>query len=161
MTNQPIELDDAIMVASLTKSKSQEISSRIVNAVEQGVQNPLDVYSRLKFAEQTIKSCLDGVKPFAIDEVNKYAKGEKIVHLGAELKQKEVGVKYDYSVCNHPRYNQLAAELAELKESITSLESMLKTVKEPYTLVDENTGETFKIYPPLKTSTSSIEVSIK
>lgn len=161
MRNELIELDDAIMTASLTKAKSQEISTRITSAVEQGNQSPLEVYSRLKFAEQTIKSCLDGVKPFAIEEVSKYNKGEKITSLGAELKQKEVGTKYDYSVCNHAEYNDLALEAAKISEKMKDIEETLKTVKEPYTVVNEDTGEITKIYPPLKTSTTSIEVTIK
>lgn len=161
MNNQLIELDDAIMTAALSKENIKNVATRIINSVESGMQPPLEVYARLKFAEQTIESCLDGVKPYAIDEITKYNKGEKVTSLGAEIKAKEVGAKYDYTVCNHADYNQLMVEYNAILEKKKAIEATLKTIKEPYTVVNEDTGETYKVYPPLKTSTSSIEVSIK
>ena len=159
--NQLIELDDAIMTSSLSKHNITNISQRIINAVESGMQDPLEVYARLKFAEQTIEACIDGIKPYAQSEVQHYAKGERINKLGAELKPKEVGVKYDYTICNHPAYNALMLEYNDIINRKKALEMQLKAISEPYTIVDEETGETHRIYPPLKTSTSSIEVTIK
>jgi len=73
----------------------------------------------------------------------------------------ELGTKYDYINCSDIVWNDLTKQITELTEKRKEREAMLKTVKEPMTLVNETTGQTWKVNPAIKTSTSGIKVTIK
>ncbi len=99
-----------------------------------------------------------GLKDYAISELNNFDKQEAEI-LGATLKVVEAGVKNDYSG-TLPWVNQkgiVDIETAKLKE----IEAMTKALKGKMTIVDEQTGETSEFYPPVKTSTTSIRITIK
>jgi len=158
---QPIEIDDAVVYAVPSKEKIEELSRRLITAVEEGHKNPLELLVKLRFAEQVIKQSIEGIESFCVDEASKYGKGEQIKLMGAELKIKEAGVKYDYSNCNHPVWFKLNQQLDQTKAELKGTELTLKSVKAGYDYTDETTGEIFHINPPAKTSKTIVEVSIK
>lgn len=161
MTQEPITIDSAVVYATnLSKTAATEMAIGLITAVTEGRLQPLDTIARLKFAETTIKSAIDGVMPHAISEAGKYAKGEKITALGCELTQKEAGVKYDFSGCGDAVYDRLTAEMEALKERIKERENFLKTVKEGMTVVDEESGEVMTIRPAMKSSKTIVEVRL-
>ena len=73
----------------------------------------------------------------------------------------ELSTKYDYFNCQDVAWNDLTKQITELTEKRKEREAMLKTIKEPITLVDEPTGETWTLNPAIKTSTSGIKITIK
>ena len=87
--------------------------------------------------------------------------GKSFSFLGDEWTVKETGVQYDYDNCNDPLVAQMHQELEQLQQEIKSRESWLKALPaEGMVIVDEETGETYKVYPPLKKSTTSVTIKL-
>lgn len=159
--NEPITIDSAVVYATdLSKTAAVQMADGLVNAVSEGRLQPLETIARLKFAETTIKTAIEGVMEFAIDEAAKYSRGEKITSLGCELTQKEAGVKYDFTGCGDAVYDRLVQEMEALKERIKEREAFLKTVKQGMTVADEETGEMLTIRPAMKSSKTIVEVRL-
>ena len=161
MNQEPITIDSAVVYATdLSKTKAAAIAADISNAVTEGRLKPLETLAKLKFAETTIKTAIEGVMQAAIDEAGKYGSGEKITAMGCDLTQKESGVKYDFSGCGDAVYDRLTAEMEALKERIKERESFLKTIKQGMTVVDEESGEVMTIRPAMKSSKTIVEVRL-
>lgn len=160
-TNQPIELDDAVMLSQPSKAKAEEIAQRIINAATEGIENPLDILIKVRWAQSILDKVADGILSACIDEASKYAKGERITKLGAELNVKEAGVNWIYDGCNDPVYADLAQKSGAMKDMIKERETFLKSLKQSMTVVDDTTGEVVTIAPPQKQSKTIVEVKFK
>jgi hypothetical protein len=80
---------------------------------------------------------------------------------GTKLELAEVGTKYDFSQCNDSYLVRLESELVILEEKIKNRKDMLKTLSpEGIIVFDEETGEGDTVYPPSKTSKSSVKTTI-
>jgi hypothetical protein len=77
---------------------------------------------------------------------------------GFTYMKKEAGAKYDFSNCNHPKWNELSQKENEIKEQKKEIESTLKTIKIHMAIVDEETGDVIVVNPPIKSSKTIIEV---
>ncbi len=77
---------------------------------------------------------------------------------GYKFTKKEAGTKYDFSKCNHPKLTDLYAKETKINKEKKDIEALLKTLKNPTTIVDEETGDIVTINPPIKTSKTIIEV---
>lgn len=89
-------------------------------------------------------------------------RGDKSFHYEeAQITICELGTKYDYSNCNDSYYNQLLVRLKALNQLVADREKMLKALPlEGVTQLDETTGEIMTLYPPSKTSTTGIKITI-
>jgi len=97
---------------------------------------------------------------YLITEVSKYGKG-MTTNTGTKLELAEVGTKYDFSQCNDPYLVRLESEFAVLEQKIKDRKDMLKTLSpEGIIIFDEETGEGDTVYPPSKTSKSSVKCTI-
>ena len=161
MSDHPIEIDDAVMYAVPSKAKMDEIVTRLVTGVQDGSIDPLQLLVKLKFAQSIIEDTISSIQPNCVDEASKYHKGEDIKLLGAELKVKEAGTKYDFSGCNDPIYQKYESVISENKEAQKDRTNFLKSIKTKTTLVDDETGEVYEIMPPIKKSTTIVQVTIK
>jgi hypothetical protein len=77
---------------------------------------------------------------------------------GFKFTPKEAGTRYDFSKCNHPALIELTNRKKEIEGSIKEIETTLKSITKPLTIVDDATGEMVEVYPPMKTSKTIIEV---
>jgi hypothetical protein len=98
-----------------------------------------------------------GLKDFAITELESYERNETDV-LGTTVKAVEAGVKWDFSASS-AWANQKAKVDAEAKR-LKDIEAFAKTLKSKTTVVDEETGETIEYFPPAKSSSTSIRVTL-
>jgi hypothetical protein len=97
---------------------------------------------------------------YLISEVSKYGKG-MTTSTGTKLELAEVGTKYDFSQCNDSELKKMEQEFEVLEEKIKSRKEFLKTLSaNGITVLDEETGETITLYPPSKTSKSSVKCTI-
>ena len=79
-----------------------------------------------------------------------------------QVQVKEVGVKYDYTVCNDQIYNDLLYMLNDIKEQIKIREKFLSKIPSGgTTIVYEQTGEVRTIYPPIKQGSQGITITFK
>lgn len=142
-----------------TKSERQDFAQSVVNGLKEGLSDPLKVHLQVKCMEDLIKQITShpDYKDLTLDEAAKY--GKSFEHYNAKFEIKEMGVKYDYSNCGDPIYNRLAEELAELEKKVKDRQAFLKAVQPGTELLIKD--EVIVLYPPVKTSTTSITVNLK
>lgn len=142
-----------------TKAERQDFAQSVVNNLKEGLSDPLKVHLQVKCMEDLIKQITShpDYKDLTLDEAAKY--GKSFEHYNAKFEVKEMGVKYDYSNCGDPIYNRLAEELAELEKKVKDRQAFLKAVQPGTELLIED--EVIVLYPPIKTSTTSITVNLK
>ena len=137
------------------KADLTAIVSEAVQRVGDGWTDATDALIYAKKGEYVFKSIIDGIKSKAVIPAERgYTK------FNAELTEKMTGVKYDYTNCNDTEWNSLSAQLEAIKEQMKVRETFLKTVTKPMTIVDEETGETNQIQPPIKYGSLSIAMKL-
>jgi len=145
------------------KEQRQSFALGVVNALEEGNTDPLKVHLQVKCMEDIIKLLNSNTvyKKHILEAAEKY--GQKTFeYQNSKVEIKEVGVKYDFSNCEDAVLQRLYAAQAELDAKVKARETMLKSVPVKGMIVtDEETGETFTVYPPSKSSTTSISITLK
>ena len=160
MTNQ-ISVIDQLGFAD-SKATRSEMAAAIINNVSEGVTDPLQVHYHLKCLEDLIKqvTASDRFRDALITEAVKY--GKFFDFKNSRMDVKEVGTKYDFTVCNDPEWNELNGQMEAIKFKMKHREATLKTLPiSGMDIVSPETGEVTKIYPPTKSSTTSISVTLK
>jgi len=143
-----------------SKTERQEFAQAVINNAKEGLLNPLKLHLQVKCLEDLIKQITShpNYKELTLDEAYKY--GKTFEHYNAKFEIKEMGVKYDYSVCNDPVYNKLKAQLTVLEDEIKAREKYLKAI--PTSGIESLfEDEVVTLYPPAKSSTTSITVNLK
>jgi hypothetical protein len=98
-------------------------------------------------------------KAAASDEIALYGR-KGTMKLGVEMLVKEVGVSYDYS--SDRVWAELNKTVAEATATRKAQESLLRTI--PYEgriMMDEGTGEEYRVYPPAKSASDGVTLSVK
>ena len=133
------------------------ISSNIINAISSGEMSGLQFKMKQKMWESIFDACKIAVDKAARDEAESYGE-KKFKTYGGEVSLIEAGQKYDYSQCNYQKYFDAVAELEKAKEAVKECETLLKSIKGSMNIVTED-GEAVTIYPPIKTSTSTLKIT--
>jgi len=129
------------------------------NVILSGSENPIKIAIQLKSLEEIVKLLRtdNEVQDLILDQALK--QGEKTFSIyGAEISIREMGTKYDYSICNDALLGGLYGQLNLLKRQIKDRETMLKTIKEDKPIISLE-GEILN--PPLKTSKTGIAITLK
>lgn len=136
----------------LLKSAFADIKEQLLS----GETSPMKVAIMLKAGEDLFKDLRadEDVRRMILKEAEK--NGKSFAEYGAKFEIKEAGVKYDFTGCNDSVWNELNAKLDNLKEEIKARELILKAHKEAWATSD---GE--MIYPPGKSSTTTVAVTLK
>lgn len=141
----------------LTKTNVNSFSNQIVFEYKTGNKNPFDYLGELEFISQAIEKAKSEIRELLIEELHFYENKTKTKN-GIQFKLKESGVKYDYA--STKKWNELNDEMEQMKTQIKDLESHLKSLKAKQTMVDESTGELIELFPPIKSSKTTIEITI-
>ena len=96
---------------------------------------------------------------YLISEVSKYGKG-MTTSTGTKLELAEVGTKYDFSQCNDPDLKIWEEKYEQLGKKITDYKEFLKKVRPEGLEIKDEDGVIHNIYPPSKTSKSSVKTTI-
>ena len=110
-----------------------------------------------------ISKALDAIneqtKDLQLTEAQKY--GAKSFDFGgAKIEVSELGTKYNYSVCNDSEINDLMKEMDFLKAKIKARETFLKAITDKLEVV-VNGEEVVTLYPPNKSSTTGLKITLK
>ena len=151
-----MELTTLESIELSTQSQKLLVES-LAKRVEDGEESAINVAAKIKFFTDSLKEVSERIKPMLIDEISRYDKSEKPVAYGFyQCEVKEMGVKYDYSNCNHPRLNEVVSQIEKLDKERKEIEKFLQSVKASMAIADESTeGEMITIYPPIKKSTTT------
>lgn len=148
------------LFAGCDAQQRASFTSQTIDALDNGIADPIKIISAIKNMQAIISDIEEFAKPLVLDELDK--NGGKLELYGMSLQKKEAGVKYDFSSTNDQTHTELAAKMEELKKKIKEREDLLKKLPEGGQLVlNEETGEAYKIYKPIKTSTTTYAVSLK
>lgn len=150
---------NAIQVGELlpTKENAAMIGKAIVKRCADGEVDPLQTLARLKGIQAAIDIAEAGIKPLILDDVQKQGKAGVSV-LAAKIETMESGVKYDYSDC--PEWVELSRKEAEIVKERKEREKFLRSITKPIDIVDKDSGEVRVINPPIKTSTTTLKVTL-
>lgn len=148
-------------ITSLPANKKTigEFAARIKEELEEGNANALDILRYFKGVEKLFEAVKKELTAKAAEEAAKYGKDEITPYSGVKFELAEVGVSYDYSSCCDPVWQELKAAVEAADLALKERETFLKSIKDSMESVDESTGECFKIYPPLRKSTTSVKTT--
>lgn len=156
-------MNSAIQLSELTsRDKLSRLVTDFRNEVTDGNMNPLQAAAILKALEDFTKQLRADIliRDCVKQELDRYP--EKVVHFnGITFTKKTVGTKYDYSGCNDEVLVDLRYKADIANNAVKSREDFLKAI--PAGGIDSfnpETGETFKLYPPVKISEDGYAVSL-
>ena len=143
-----------------SKAERLSFAQSVINSAKDGLISPLKLHLQVKCLEDLIKQITSNpdYKELTLDEAYKF--GKTFEQYNAKFEIKEMGVKYDFSVCGDPIINDLLEQQATLDMQIKERQKFLKTIPAAglQTLIED---EVVTLYPPVKTSTTSISVNLK
>lgn len=142
-------------------SASNDLACAIIDSVLSGHINPLDLPVKKKCIEQALETALKNpvVQSCLIEEIQKH--GKFASHLEAKLEVVEAGVKYDYTNCNDWVLIHLEGQVLSLMEAVKERKEFLKALPiEGFETITKD-GEVVKLYPPAKSSTTTIKTTMK
>ena len=146
-----------------TKSEQKEMVAMMVDRAKSGEEDILRIEAAMANIEAVVKDYRANteVKEMLLEEVGKYGKGIAEVH-NATFQIKEVGVKYDFTNCGHQAYDSICAEIARLTEQKKEMEGIMKAHGDKsWIMTDAESGETYEVYPPARTASQQVCVTIK
>lgn len=144
-----------------TKGAQKEFADQLIGMVENGEISPLEMAVKVRAVQDTFKQVADSkvLKDAVYSESLKYGKGEKMAYGGAQVNVREGGVKYDFTVCGDPEWEELNSQMEDLKAKMKEREDWLKGNTKPVTILDEETGVVSTIYPPARSSTTTYAIT--
>jgi len=134
-----------------TKAQRATFVSDVIDKLKEGHANPLKVHLQVKCMEELVKAIKDNkeYKELLEEEAAKYGKSFEFGN--ANFQVRNGAAKLDYSVCNDPEVARLNNTVAFWAKELKEREEFLKTIPaKGLDVVDEATGEVYKIYPPVK-----------
>lgn len=145
------------------KAGQKTLVERMKDALVEGEVDPIESIVKAKSLYEVLSVFLkdEDVKECVEKECDKYGKGESPNYCGAVVQIKEAGVKWDYKNCEDPLYDSLSLQMEELKQQMKQRETYLKTITSSKTEIDEETGEIYTIFPPVRTASTSYSVTFK
>jgi hypothetical protein len=132
----------------------------VINRILVGDADPIKVHLQVKAMEEIIKEITSDpqYRDALLDESAKY--GKSFERYNGKFSIKETGTRYDYSECGDTELLELYEKKAELDAKIKVREAFIKMLPgEGLDIVTEH-GELRKIYPPAKSSTTTVTVSL-
>lgn len=157
------------------KSQRQTFISGVVEALEQGQVDPLKVHLQVKCMEKIIEgltstdekknkdsaAAAKRYRELVVEAAERYGTKE-FEFMNAKVKIGETGTKYDYSQCNDPELVEWNKQAKELADKIKARQELLQKVGQKGMIItNEETGETFTAYPPSKSSTTNVILTLK
>ena len=147
-----------------SKSAIADHAARLVAQVlDDGTQSPLDLLlqtSIIAEAAAQIRNNAD-LRDACIDEYNRFGSQEPLRYHGARFTLRETGTTYDYTLCGDPVLLRLLQEKETLDAKIKEREKFLRNLpREGIEATDETTGEITRIYPPARSSTTNIAITL-
>jgi rRNA maturation endonuclease Nob1 len=161
MSNVNLNYSLPVISAGYTKTQLKIAAEHVINdIIENGNAIPAaEALSAMEAFVKEVKSSKQYID-FVREEIQKHGKVANTAS-GTKLELSEVGTKYDFSNCNDQLLVDLEMQIDALEAQLSQRKDFLKTVTLSGLIVtNEDTGETYKVYPPSKTSTSSYKVTI-
>ncbi len=145
----------------LTLTKKECIEGGVqtaLNDIEGGRASLLDAYTHTLAHIEHLQSYAKTIHEHALSEFETYGEKE-IIENGRKISKFEAGSKYDFRGCNYPGYNALDDFIIKKNLEKKDMEATIKTIKSKVSILDNESGELFEVFPPVKTSTTKLKIS--
>jgi hypothetical protein len=144
-----------------TKAERATFTSNVMERIEEGTADPIRVHLQLKAMEEIVKALSTNYryKELLLDAAEK--NGKKFMAFNAEFQVKEMGQRYDFTYCGDDELLELYITQDRTKYLIKEREDFLKKVPVSGIQKVTETGEIVTLFPPSKTSTTTVAVSLK
>lgn len=151
-----------------SKADRAEMVESVLKGMESGEVDPLKVHLQLKNTENIIDRLTNRKDhPETANRYQSYlqdaaAKHPKTFELhNGKFTTKEAGTRYDFATCGDPIWNDLNAQMEALKAKMKEREELLKKAPVGGMQLLCDGGEVVTVFPPVKTSTTTLQVSLK
>lgn len=145
-----------------TKEDRTKVVHEIFQELLNGRIDPLELHIRMKSLEEVVKqlTSMQPYKAIVLDAAEKY--GKSFTAHNAKIDIREVGVKYDYSMSGSAELDTMYRQQEVIAAKIKELETYHKGLPSSgIQVLNPTTGEVETHYPPAKTSTTSVAVTLK
>lgn len=166
--NNELRATSILSLMQTTKAERKSFVAQVIDEMEAGNVNPLLIHCQVKsmqnlidtFTEEKVGGDLKKkYSKLVLEEAQKYEKRFEMHNATFEVK--EAGTKYDWSKCGDPWLADAMARHEALGAEIKTRQEFLKTISGSLEVVDQETGEAVTLYPPAKTSTTTVSVTLK
>lgn len=152
-----------ISLLSATKEDLSLMASKIMEGVDDGIADPLDLLILVKKGLFVLEAINENLKGKVTPPEEKDFKKHNVT-----VKVQLMGVRYGYEQCNDSVWDELNAMKSELSEKMKARELKLKSLSKSEVVpdeIDESTGELVMgsrtLFPPVKKGTETIVLGIK
>jgi hypothetical protein len=144
-----------------TKAERSTFTSDVLERIENGTADPIKVHLQLKAMEEIVKTLTtnESYKDQLINAAEK--NGKKFMAFNAEFQVKEMGQRYDFTYCGDDELLEFYAQQEKLKYFIKEREDFLKKMPVSGMSKVNDSGEVITLFPPSKTSTTTVAVTLK
>lgn len=145
---------------TFSKGLVKQTADSLINEAEEGNIDTLSTLAHLEFMSQVVEMAKEQLRAKAVAELDLYGPEAKtgVVKHGVTFKQKEAGVRYSFD--NTPAWTEVKSREDAIALERKALEEQLKSLKTKQTMLDEETGELVVFNPPIKTSKTTVEISL-
>jgi len=143
-----------------TKDQVTDIAFDLIEKLDNGDISGLELLRNFKMIEKIQEQVKESLMRAALREADNNP-GKEFTAFGVSFTKMEAGTKYDYSKCGDETYETILHTMENIDKEKKKRETLLKSIDGSMEIVDTDTGETKVLYPPLKTSTSTLQVKIK
>ncbi len=140
----------------LNKDYIQQKTSELIESVKDGEVDPLVLLSSMNGFKQIIENVKAGILEECIDKFDNHG-GKELMLNGCKFTKREAGTKYDFSKTEH--WRELKAKEDVISKERKAFEKTLKTLTKTTEIAIDD--ELITVNPPIKTSKTIIQVSIK
>jgi len=161
MENEQMSQMSVMSVVNLMPSNKEQLAvfkKGIKDAIVDGDVDPLKALQQLKMIEKVLDVLTDkDVEKTILAEAQKYHRQELSELNGSKYEIKEVGVKYDFSVCNDNTLTELLEKKADLDDKIKQRRDFLKTIPQD---TDTYGADGVCLCRPAKSSTTKVVITV-
>lgn len=149
----------AISISTPSKTRISQVATNIIDQCRNGEIDALELIVKVSALEKILEIIREGVAENVLKELNKYQ--GKTSKLGAQVIQKELGVKYDYSE------SEAWKAVKEMEDKLSTkrkeIEKMAQLVPEgtQVSWTDKDSGETLSITKAAKSSKTGFAVTLE
>lgn len=157
------------LLQETTKEDRKAFVQELLQQIEDGHADALKIHLQVKSTESLIEMLTDKKKhpesagrycALVLSEAEKH--GKKFDMHNATFLIKEAGTQYDWTVCNDDEITGLLELEKAMKANIKERQEFLKALPaQGLELIDKETGEAVTIYPPAKSSTTTVQTTLK
>ena len=142
-----------------SKSQAQTFAQEIIDQVESGSIDSLEVHIRCKALITALGQVIESIETTTLAEAEKH--GKSFDFKSARIEVKELGSKWHFDKSNDSKYFSIKSNIEKLDIERKDRETFLKSLKSKTSILDEETGELIEVFPPYKTSKTGITVTLK